>query len=212
VDIHRGRWRPLASRHKRSVATDKWLVCVAVRACKLPARGVVAEEIRKDSRFGLAPARCSRADLCCRAFGADNMASQLIREGFNQVYAEHPSIRCLNHGSTLSSLPCSGSVITGTPCTASVWRRARPLRLCGKSLLFQDQNIAQTNHINLPDFRGEPSVGAGHSLRRCPTLAGETDPQTDPRIDAWPFARALPSPVPKAGTATITLRQICWCS
>src|ERR1700687_6040067 len=63
-------------------------------------------------------------------------------------------------------------------------------------LLVANQNIAQTNHINLPDFRGEPSVGAGHSLRRCRTLAGETDPQTDPQITSLFLLSAVP--VPKA--------------
>jgi hypothetical protein len=102
VDNHRGRGRPLASRHKRSVATDKWLVCVAVRPCKLPARGVVAEEIRRDSRFGLAPGRCGRADLCCRACGAENMASQLIRNGINHFLAAQIDILvCPNRGVVL---------------------------------------------------------------------------------------------------------------
>jgi hypothetical protein len=46
VDTCRGRAWSLASGHKRPVATDKRLVCVAFGRCSLSGSGLVVEEMR----------------------------------------------------------------------------------------------------------------------------------------------------------------------
>jgi hypothetical protein len=65
--------------HQRTVAADKWLVCIVFRPCSVPSTAMVVEKMGGNQRFRLASIRRRTAFLRRRSCCFDGVASHLVR-------------------------------------------------------------------------------------------------------------------------------------